>query len=101
MEEIAQGRVWTGKDASYRGLVDAIGGFSRAVNIPQKKEVALVELSKPSLSIQKFLFGMLSSAIGIGKTLKHLQGDFCNEQRGASTHGWNHVSWVRRSERDS
>ncbi|KAJ0747811.1 putative peptidase S49, ClpP/crotonase-like domain superfamily [Helianthus annuus] len=83
MEEIAQGRVWSGKDAASRGLVDAIGGFSRAVaiakhkaNIPQKKEVALVELSKPSLSIQKFLFGMLSSAIGIDKTLKHLQGDF-------------------------
>ncbi|KAM0018993.1 putative peptidase S49, ClpP/crotonase-like domain superfamily [Helianthus debilis subsp. tardiflorus] len=83
MEEIAQGRVWSGKDAASRGLVDAIGGFSRAVaiakhkaNIPQKKEVTLVELSKPSLSIQKILFGMLSSAIGIDKTLKHLQGDF-------------------------
>ncbi|MFS7900458.1 putative peptidase S49, ClpP/crotonase-like domain superfamily [Helianthus anomalus] len=44
MEEIAQGRVWTGKDASYRGLVDAIGGFSRAVNIPQKKEVDEFEM---------------------------------------------------------
>ncbi|KAF7134690.1 hypothetical protein RHSIM_Rhsim08G0140500 [Rhododendron simsii] len=42
---VAQGRVWTGKDAVSRGLVDAIGGFSRAVaiakhkvNIPQDKE---------------------------------------------------------------
>ncbi|KAJ0829347.1 putative peptidase S49, ClpP/crotonase-like domain superfamily [Helianthus annuus] len=83
MEEIAQGRVWSGKDAASRGLVDAIGGFSRAVaiakhkaNIPHNKQVTLVELSKPSLSIQKILFGMLSSAIGIDKTLKHLQGDF-------------------------
>ena len=46
MEEIAQGRVWTGKDAVSRGLVDAIGGFSRAVaiakhkaNIPHQKKV--------------------------------------------------------------
>ncbi|KAK1407390.1 hypothetical protein QVD17_39005 [Tagetes erecta] len=27
MEEIAQGRLWTGNDAASRGLVDAIGGF--------------------------------------------------------------------------
>ncbi|KAI7736145.1 hypothetical protein M8C21_009736 [Ambrosia artemisiifolia] len=47
MEEIAQGRVWSGKDAVSRGLVDAIGGFSRAVaiaknkaNIPHNKKVA-------------------------------------------------------------
>ncbi|KAF5807348.1 putative peptidase S49, ClpP/crotonase-like domain superfamily [Helianthus annuus] len=100
MEEIAQGRVWSGKDAASRGLVDAIGGFSRAVaiakhkaNIPHNKQVALVELSKPSLSIQKFLFGMLSSAIGIDKTLKHLQGDFATSDEvqarmdGAMFHG--------------
>lgn len=46
MEEVAQGRVWTGNDAVSRGLVDAIGGFSRAVaiakqkaNIPQDRQV--------------------------------------------------------------
>lgn len=46
MEKVAQGRVWTGKDAASRGLVDAIGGFSRAVaiakqkaNIPQDSQV--------------------------------------------------------------
>lgn len=48
MEEVAQGRVWTGQDAASRGLVDAIGGFSRAVaiakqkaNIPQDRQVSL------------------------------------------------------------
>lgn len=46
MEENAQGRVWTGGDAASRGLVDAIGGMSRAVaiakqkaNIPQEQPV--------------------------------------------------------------
>ena len=46
MEQVAQGRVWTGRDAASRGLVDAIGGLSRAVaiakhkaNIPQDKKV--------------------------------------------------------------
>ncbi|XP_071692090.1 serine protease SPPA, chloroplastic-like [Rutidosis leptorrhynchoides] len=72
MEEIAQGRVWTGNDAVSRGLVDAIGGFSRAVaiakhkaNIPQEKKVTLVELSKPSLSLLKVLLSVGSSAIGL------------------------------------
>lgn len=37
MEEVAQGRVWTGKDAASRGLVDAIGGFSRAIAIAKQK----------------------------------------------------------------
>ena len=39
MEEVAQGRVWTGKDAASRGLVDAIGGISRAVDIAIKKAI--------------------------------------------------------------
>lgn len=52
MEEIAQGRLWTGDDAASKGLVDAIGGFSRAVaiakhkaKIPQHKKVASFLLS--------------------------------------------------------
>ncbi|XP_076886019.1 serine protease SPPA, chloroplastic-like [Bidens hawaiensis] len=80
MEKIAQGRVWTGNDAASRGLVDAIRGFSQAIakhkaNIPQNKRVTLVELSKPSLSLQKFMFSMLSLTTGIDKALKHLQDD--------------------------
>lgn len=44
MEEVAQGRVWTGKAASSRGLVDAIGGFWRAVAIAKLKAgIALEE----------------------------------------------------------
>lgn len=49
MEEVAQGRVWTGNDAASRGLVDAVGGLSRAVaiakqkaNLPMDEEVALI-----------------------------------------------------------
>lgn len=52
MEEIAQGRVWTGNDAASLGLVDASGGFSRAVaiakqkaNIPQHQQVGSIVLS--------------------------------------------------------
>lgn len=52
MEEVAQGRVWTGKDAASRGLVDAIGGISRAIaiaklkaNIPQDRQVCCLPFS--------------------------------------------------------
>ncbi|GJZ50681.1 serine protease SPPA, chloroplastic [Tanacetum coccineum] len=37
MEDYAQGRVWTGNDAASRGLVDAIGGLSRAISIAKQK----------------------------------------------------------------
>eukprot|EP00850_Spirogloea_muscicola_P000544 SM000002S05624 [mRNA] locus=s2:1185650:1189622:- [translate_table: standard] len=60
MEELAQGRVWTGAAAEERGLVDALGGFQRAVAIAKQKagialdkKVRLVELSRqqPSLAM--------------------------------------------------
>nr|ATB19563.1 putative SPPA1 [Juniperus scopulorum] len=62
MEDLAQGRVWTGKAAANIGLVDAIGGFSRAVaiakqkaGIPLDEKVSLVELSKDSRSLLDIL----------------------------------------------
>merc|ERR1712003_373763 len=33
MEEVAQGRVWTGQDAHERGLVDHIGGMDKALSV--------------------------------------------------------------------
>ncbi|CAN7064688.1 unnamed protein product [Brassica oleracea var. botrytis] len=79
MEEVAQGRVWTGKDAHSRGLVDALGGLSRAIaiakqkaNIPLDKKVTLVEVSRPSTSLPDILSGIGSSVIGVDRTLKGL-----------------------------
>ncbi|KAJ7559074.1 hypothetical protein O6H91_04G068800 [Diphasiastrum complanatum] len=64
MEDVAQGRVWTGKAAKKRGLVDAIGGISRAVSIAKHKagisnesKVTLVELSKRQPSLTTILRG--------------------------------------------
>jgi protease-4 len=37
MENVAQGRVWTGVSAVSQGLVDTIGGFSKAVAIAKQK----------------------------------------------------------------
>ncbi|XP_024190620.1 serine protease SPPA, chloroplastic [Rosa chinensis] len=72
MEEVAQGRVWAGKYTTSRGLVDAIGGLSRAVaiaklkaNIPQDREVTLVELARPSPSLPELLCGVGSTLVGV------------------------------------
>jgi len=52
MKKVEHGRIWTGKDAASHGLVDAIGGISCAIaiakskaNIPQNRQVTVVELS--------------------------------------------------------
>ncbi|KAL5725642.1 hypothetical protein ACHQM5_008766 [Ranunculus cassubicifolius] len=79
MEEVAQGRVWIGKDAASRGLVDALGGISRAIaiakqkaNIPQDKQVTLVEIMKPSPSLPEVLSGIGASVVGFDSTVKGL-----------------------------
>ncbi|KAK9091001.1 hypothetical protein Sjap_024178 [Stephania japonica] len=79
MEKFAQGRVWTGKDAASRGLVDALGGFSRAIaiakqkaNIPQDKQVRIVELSRPSPTLAEILSGIGTSIVGLDRSIKEL-----------------------------
>ncbi|XP_017973739.1 PREDICTED: serine protease SPPA, chloroplastic isoform X2 [Theobroma cacao] len=82
MEEVAQGRVWAGRDAASRGLVDAIGGLSRAIaiakhraNIPQDRKVTLVELSRPSPTLPEILSGIGNSIVGVDQTLKEVLQD--------------------------
>uniref|UniRef100_A0A0D6R6D8 Peptidase S49 domain-containing protein n=1 Tax=Araucaria cunninghamii TaxID=56994 RepID=A0A0D6R6D8_ARACU len=89
MEAVAQGRVWTGKAASSLGLVDAIGGFSRAVaiakekaGIPLEKKVSLVELSRGSPSLLEFISGgadalaSILSLIRLDESVKDLFEEF-------------------------
>ncbi|CAI9786766.1 unnamed protein product [Fraxinus pennsylvanica] len=85
MEEVAQGRVWTGSDAASRGLVDAIGGLSRAVaiakqkaNIPVDKQVTLVELSRPSSSLPEVLSGLGNSIVEADTVVKELLEDMAS-----------------------
>ncbi|KAJ8448956.1 hypothetical protein Cgig2_030812 [Carnegiea gigantea] len=79
MEENAQGRVWTGNDAASRGLVDAIGGMGRAIaiakqkaNIPQEKEVNVVELSRASTLLEILSDNIESTVDEVVRTLKVL-----------------------------
>ena len=64
---VAQGRVWTGRQALVRGLVDELGGFRRAVVLAQvragidaDREVTLVPYPGPR-SIVEVLTGAVSA----------------------------------------
>jgi protease-4 len=82
IDAIAQGRVWTGKQAKHLGLVDELGGLDRALalakqraNIPQDAEVELV-VYPPKKSFYEVLAdpfgrsadstGALAALLGVG-----------------------------------
>ena len=54
IEQVAQGRVWTGAEALHTGLVDALGGLDVAItmarekaHLPRGQEVGLVVMPEP------------------------------------------------------
>lgn len=55
VEDVAQGRVWSGIDAKNKGLVDVLGGLETAIEIARlkaglnKNEFEIVEFPKPKL----------------------------------------------------
>ncbi len=69
VNDIAQGRVWTGEQAAQNRLVDKLGGFSdalaaakKAAKLPPDREVALVELPEQPGLLTKLLSGGLVTA---------------------------------------
>lgn len=74
IEQISQGRVWSGLDGKQVGLVDVIGGLEKAIDIareksgiPKSQAVTLIELPKPGLiDLSMFtpkLFGIESKTV--------------------------------------
>jgi protease-4 len=66
IDAIAQGRVWTGQQAKERGLVDALGGLDRAIElakerakIPANSDVELV-VYPPRRSVYEILSDQLN-----------------------------------------
>lgn len=64
MQDVAQGRVWTGKAAAKIGLVDAIGGLNKAISlakeaadISEDEKVAIREVSRSGTSPLQLLTG--------------------------------------------
>ena len=71
VHKIAQGRVWTGKQAFERGLVDALGGMDVAVSEMKKlanleREVELIEFEQDRSSLT------LSLGMGMNFTSPHI-----------------------------
>lgn len=70
IEEIAQGRVWTGRDGKNIGLVDVIGGINHAINIAVEKaglkmgEYTVVEYPEmPLINFSSFIPSPISSEL--------------------------------------
>ncbi len=65
IDEIAQGRIWTGKQAKELGLVDELGGLDTALSIA-KKQAGLVEDDKYSIIVlpeQKNFFEQMMESV--------------------------------------
>jgi protease-4 len=74
IHEVAQGRVWTGRQAKAHGLVDELGGLSRAIAMAKDQvgidaEVELVVYPKP-----KSIFEMLNEGLGVVRMAALLAG---------------------------
>ncbi len=76
IDAVAQGRVWTGKQAKELGLVDELGGLETALSIA-KKEVGLTDEDKVDIIVlpeqkpffEQFLESMLEEEAGISAPL--------------------------------
>ena len=88
VNEVAQGRVWTGRQAKAIGLVDELGGLERAValakqkaKIPADQEVELVTFPP-----RRTLYDVLTSQFGASdRTLRLASWLVPAEQRAAGT----------------
>ena len=74
IHEVAQGRVWTGRQAKARGLVDELGGLGRAITLAKERvgieadaEVELVIYPRP-----KSLFELLSEGFTVAQAAARL-----------------------------
>lgn len=72
VHEIGKGRIWTGRQAQDRGLVDELGGMNKAIdilknlaNIDKDVEVVVYPQAKPSftISLDSNLSGMKTDAL--------------------------------------
>jgi len=84
IQEIAQGRVWSGQDALSNGLVDEIGGFTKAIEV--LKDLAKVDkyyiqyypapknfFEKLSENSEESVYSQSASALQLRKYIKEYQ----------------------------
>ena len=81
VEEIAQGRVWSGKDAVDIGLVDSLGGLNEAIasaaELAKLKKYNLVNYPKFDNDLESILLGAFSKVKS--KVLQHPLEKYASE----------------------
>ena len=72
VDQLAQGRVWTGEQAQQNGLIDELGGFARAMELLKEKAgirpgapVELIEYPKRKSLFQVVLNRVRGQALGL------------------------------------
>ncbi|HVB79856.1 MAG TPA: signal peptide peptidase SppA [Candidatus Binataceae bacterium] len=82
VDQIAQGRVWTGTEAIKLKLVDGIGGLDKAIEaarklakVPEDTKLGLLELPAPPGLLSSLMKGKLgvAGAVGIGVPAQQLR----------------------------
>ncbi len=75
VENLAQGRVWSGNQALKLGLIDEIGGLTEAIDIAKNsanlEEYKLVELPKPVSTIDKIIKTFSDQEISLPEPFAH------------------------------
>jgi protease-4 len=63
VDKVAQGRVWTGRQAAARGLVDEVGGLRQA--LAHARQLGDVPLDAPVLELPEVETSLLGRILGI------------------------------------
>ncbi len=71
-DAIAQGRVWTGREAKDKGLVDELGGLDKAIEIAKKeakldttKEIPVEVFPEPENGLEQLVTMMTEGSFGV------------------------------------
>lgn len=87
-DAVARGRVWSGRQALGKGLVDELGGLDAALDYTARElgaadrtHLALVVLPQPENPFEA-LFGIAESQVKIGRALSGLQAHLMNMTSG-------------------
>ena len=75
VEDLAQGRVWSGNQALKLGLIDEIGGLTEAIDIAKNsanlENYKLVELPKPVSTIDKIIKTFSDQEVSLPEPFAH------------------------------
>ena len=66
IDAVAQGRVWTGRQARERGLVDALGGLDRAVAVAKERAGIAIDEDVELVTYppRRTLYEVLTESVG-------------------------------------